>query len=302
MPRLWAPLVHRVGRRVTAEFRKVNLAMQSDPEFRLLPPPAQHLYYTLWCHPSMTYAGVVDWRPGRIAATSAGWTAEDVTTAGACLEARHFIVTDAETEECLVRSWIRFDGLLKQPRLSVSFVNAFHSTSSNDIRGVIVHELNKHAEREPDLVAWANPKVKEITSFPAIDPKVRATVSDPFGDEFGHRFGPGLAQTQPLVSPSVSVPPTTSTATATSQRATSSSRRSPETPLPDEWAPNDKHRAFAEKNRLDLEREAFRFRNHAASNDRRQRDWNAAFANWLDKAQPIQAPSHQRATGIPEGW
>lgn len=43
-----------------------------------------------------------------------------------------------------------------------------------------------------------------------------------------------------------------------------------------------------------------RFRNHAAQNDRRLRDWDAAFRNWLtnDRAKPV-APNRGQQ---PEGW
>ena len=61
-------------------------------------------------------------------------------------------------------------------------------------------------------------------------------------------------------------------------------RRAPETALPADWTPTDAHRKYASENRVDVDREAFKFRNHAAANDRRQRNWNAAFTTWLAKA------------------
>lgn len=68
------------------------------------------------------------------------------------------------------------------------------------------------------------------------------------------------------------------------QKATSRCR--PERPLPDDWAPNEKHAQQARERHADLAFEAERFRNHAKANDRRARDWDAAFRNWLMKAQP----------------
>lgn len=38
---------------------------------------------------------------------------------------------------------------------------------------------------------------------------------------------------------------------------------------------------------VDLDRETFRFINHAKQHDRRCRDWIAAWRNWIDKAQEI---------------
>ena len=73
--------------------------------------------------------------------------------------------------------------------------------------------------------------------------------------------------------------------------------------LPDDWKPNTKHQDYANENGVDLSSEAFRFRNHAHANDRRQVDWDAAFRMWLSKAVDFAPPKpKQRPVGIPEGW
>ena len=61
-------------------------------------------------------------------------------------------------------------------------------------------------------------------------------------------------------------------------------KRKPETVLATDWQPTDSHRAFASELGVDCDREARRFRAHAEANDRRMRDWDAAFRMWLDKA------------------
>lgn len=65
----------------------------------------------------------------------------------------------------------------------------------------------------------------------------------------------------------------------------SAGRRKPERPLPPEWLPTEAHRAYANDNGISLDFQADRFRNHAQANDRRARDWDAAFRNWLLKAE-----------------
>lgn len=64
------------------------------------------------------------------------------------------------------------------------------------------------------------------------------------------------------------------------------SRRSPETPLPETWKPSKVHEEKAREKYLDVNLQAETFRNHALANDRRARNWNAAFSNWLIKATP----------------
>lgn len=70
----------------------------------------------------------------------------------------------------------------------------------------------------------------------------------------------------------------------------SSSRRSPERALPAEWKPNAGHQMKAEEKHLDVTFLAESFRNHAQANDRRARDWDAAFRNWILKATPGTPP------------
>lgn len=159
---------------------QVNLAIWNDDDWLDLPPAAQHLYFVLVTHPGLSFAGVVEWRPARIAALAGGWTPEDVRRAAACLEARLFVVIDEATEECLVRSWVRFDGLLKQPILAVSFTKARAAVASREIRAVIVHEAQKHHAREPDLAGWGKPQVQELLGQRALDPRDRTLPDDPF--------------------------------------------------------------------------------------------------------------------------
>lgn len=67
-------------------------------------------------------------------------------------------------------------------------------------------------------------------------------------------------------------------------------RRAPELPLPVTWKPSALHEEKAREKYLDVNLQAETFRNHAETNDRRARNWNAAFNNWLIKATPGAAP------------
>src|SRR5690625_1904186 len=103
---------------------RINLDIWNDPDFRALPLPAQHLYLVLWTHPDLTYAGSIDWRPARLSGLTGGVDKAAIEEAADCLAARHFLVVDEETEEALIRSWIRFDGIMRQPRMAISCIRA----------------------------------------------------------------------------------------------------------------------------------------------------------------------------------
>lgn len=294
------------------DFARFNIAIWQDPDWRALPPPAQHLYTLLWMHPDLSYCGVLDWRPGRLVNFAQGWTADDIRTVARCLEARHFIVTDDVSEEVLLRSWVRFDGLLKQPRLSVSFANAYASVASNEVREVIIHELRKVHQLEPQLTAWANPRVASMLDLPSTDPKARANPEDPFRDgfayQFGDRFGPSLGQTALDVSGSVSVPPTPSTATATSSVSCydTNAPRKRGSRLPDGWEPDRQvwdqmAEQFPQVNLKAAHEKFIDYWQAKAGRDATKLDWNGTWRNWI-RTEAERAPNSRPRAGTDIDW
>ena len=153
-------------------YAQLNIAIWNDDDFRALTPQAQHLYFLLLSHPTLSYCGVGDWRPKRLASMATGWTSADVQRAGAELIDRLFIVVDEETEEFLVRTFVKNDPLMRQRNLGVSMARAFSLVASEGIRGVIVGELNRLAEVRPELKGLDSDEVRQVLVKPSIDPSV----------------------------------------------------------------------------------------------------------------------------------
>ena len=265
----------------------INTTIWTDDDWRELTRDEHWLYTLLLTHGTLNYAGVADWRPGRLAQNSADTTADDIERIGALLQAKRFIFIDSDTEEVLVRSFLRHDGLLKQPKLAVSMVNAYGSVSSKMIRKVIVHELQRLHGEHPEWRAFA---VDQVTALLKLSGADMAT--------FTPGFTPPLT---PAVTPAVTptgdhaqaLPTTTATTTSTpTDVGGSGGRRSPERPLPADWDPNGAHLDYARSKNLDIALETERFKAHAQANDRRLRDWNAGFRMWLTKAKPSPSQEH----------
>lgn len=270
----------------------INTGIWNDADYRNLTVDAQHLYYMLMTHPTLTYVGVADWRPKRLTAYAAGLTVERIEQAAQELASGHYIVIDEDTEEVLVRSFVKHDGLLKQPRLSVSMANAYAQTASNTIRGVVVHELLRQRDENPEFKCWADPRVADVLTQPAVNPK-----TDP---ALGHGFGPSLAQTEVQFGPGLGMRTSTSTSTSSKEDrdappalpieasdgkppSTPSTRKKPSKPIPDDWTPSDSHRAKAAAEQIDLPHETEKFRNNALAKDQRFANWDRAFTNWLSQ-------------------
>ncbi|GAA1337217.1 hypothetical protein [Arthrobacter roseus] len=73
--------------------------------------------------------------------------------------------------------------------------------------------------------------------------------------------------------------------TLSKESVPTSGNRRPNVALPVSWAPTSAHKEYTEVEGIRLDFEADRFRAHAEANDRRLRDWDAGFRNWLLKAE-----------------
>lgn len=105
---------------MTSDRAYINRGIWNDADHRNLSLEAQHLYYMLLTHPTLSYVGVVDWRPKRLLPFAKGLTIPRIEVAAAELSDGLYIVIDTDTEEVLIRSWVKHDGVLKQPRCSWS--------------------------------------------------------------------------------------------------------------------------------------------------------------------------------------
>lgn len=155
---------------------RIDLEIWNDDDFRELSPRAQHLYLVLLTSPTLSYCGVCDWRPSRILPLAGGWTRDGLEAAAEELAEKLYIVVDEGTEEVLVRSFVRNDGLMKQPKMAVAMAKAFAAVASKSIRGVVAHELKRLHEDQPDLNGWGEKwKAAELLSKDSIDPSTYPT-------------------------------------------------------------------------------------------------------------------------------
>lgn len=284
----------------------INRGIWNDADHRQLTPEAQHLYYLLLTHPTLSYAGVVDWRPNRLTPFARGLTVERIEAAAAELSAGLYIVIDEETEEVLIRSWMKHDGVLKQPRLAVSMANAYTRTASNDIRGVIVHELARQREAHPEYTCWEDSRVLDVLAQPSVSaedlppftPTVRASVGDGFRDGFTPNLPPGVGPG--LVSPPTPTPtPTPPSSTEEGESEGKARKRAPAgTRISDDFKITDEMRDWARENtpHVDIDWHTQKFIDHfAAQSGQRgvKTDWGRTWKNWM-RTEEERAPANRQ--------
>ncbi|MEV6070286.1 hypothetical protein AB0L82_27390 [Nocardia sp. NPDC052001] len=256
------------------EYAKLRIDIWADEDWSELSEPAQHLYLRLLAHPRLSKCGVTDWHPARLAAKTRGSTAQHISTAAMELVDRQFVVIDVGTEEILVRTHIKHDGIMRSVNGAIGVVNDYADISSPTLQAVVVHELRRLRDRYPDLACWSAaepraPRVLALLRRPAADP---AALPNPFVEsttkpmDFTETPEPEMAARRPIA-------------------------------LPHGWQPDA---ALVETMRaecpdVDLHAEHRKFADYYRATGRTMVDWPATWRNWIRRS----AESRTRPAG---GW
>lgn len=152
------------------KFAQIQIDIWNDTDFRNLTPAAQHLFFVLLSHPSLNHAGVGDWRPARLSGLSSGWTKADVEDAAGELVHELYVLIDEETEEFLIRSYVRNDALLKQPRMATAVAKGLAEVGSSVLRGVVIFELRRLHDEQPELKGWESREASSLLDSETVDP------------------------------------------------------------------------------------------------------------------------------------
>ena len=103
-------------------------------DFRTLTRGAQHLYFQLVSNPKLNAAGCVTIQPRKWAGQSSDATAAGVAEALSELVATRYVLTDDDTEELLVRSFIHHDRGYRNKFLLKSIETAIEAIESPSLR------------------------------------------------------------------------------------------------------------------------------------------------------------------------
>lgn len=125
------------------EFGKVYKRIWGDEDFKALPARQQLLYIKLVSQPDISLAGVLTYAPIRWAMQTSDLDADGLAADFTNLCRAGYVVADLDTQEVLVRSYIRQDGGWKSPKTMIGIGNAVDRILSPMLRGVISTELGR---------------------------------------------------------------------------------------------------------------------------------------------------------------
>lgn len=134
---------------------RILTAIWRDDDFRALPALAQHTYFTVVSQEELSAAGRIDFRPGRLAALSKDNTAKKIDASIEVLERNRFVVVDRDTEELLVRTYVKHDGILDRVNMGKAMGRAMVKIVSTSVRGALLTELGQLYEERPKAPGWA---------------------------------------------------------------------------------------------------------------------------------------------------
>lgn len=151
------------------QYALIHRAILDDPSWRCLTRSQQNLYLLLLLKLSTNLCGVVDWRPKKLAVNASDMTVETIEADAVVLEKKLYIVRDEDTDEVLIRSFLRNDAPLKSSKTAIAVRSSYTDTASSKLRGVIVFELQRLYKEQRDWQGWD--QVRDLLNLPSIDPR-----------------------------------------------------------------------------------------------------------------------------------
>jgi hypothetical protein len=148
-----------------------------DEDWKALSPLAKLLYLQLLGQKRLTYAGLLDLSVKRWGRAHPGVPLDQLRAALSELDNKRFVVVDQDTEEVLIRTFIRNDELYKQPQMLAAALRVAFDIESPILRAALAVELR----RLPAEVTGQAPAVAAVALEAGLreqPPAVKAAFAD----------------------------------------------------------------------------------------------------------------------------
>jgi hypothetical protein len=136
---------------------RLMCAIWNDPDYTSMNMGPQWLYEHLMSQGAINRAGVLSLTVRRWARGAQDVTVQDVEHYLRQLVDGGFVLTDEDTEEVLVRSFIRHDGIADQPNMLKAALNDARQIASPALRAALAAELRRLPAKRPDTTRMSYP-------------------------------------------------------------------------------------------------------------------------------------------------
>ena len=125
---------------------RILTSIWEDADFLALGEREQRLYLFLISQPNLNHAGLLDLTLRRWSRKARGLTSAELEKLLQALEETRFVVMDEDTEELLIRSFIRNDGVWRMPKVMGAAVSGALEISSKHLQRALLDEMDRIAE------------------------------------------------------------------------------------------------------------------------------------------------------------
>lgn len=122
---------------------RILTSIWEDSDFLELDEREQRLYLFLISQPNLNHAGLLDLTLRRWARKARGLTVAELEKRIGALEESRFVVVDDDTEELLIRSFVRNDGVWRMPKVMGAMVSGALEISSRRLQHALLGEMDR---------------------------------------------------------------------------------------------------------------------------------------------------------------
>lgn len=272
------------------DYGKIYTSIWGDPEFRALGRDAQHLYMQLLSQPDLSMAGVLTIARTRWA-QQAGVDESETDESMAVLTDHRFVFVDWDTQELLVRSFVRRDEGWRSPTTMKAIASAMNAVLSPILKSVLADEVRRidTSTLSEKISEKTGRSTKEVVmgyigSFLASVIPHSNTPSDTPSDNPSDTPTDGFSCVRARTATATEHANATAPANA---NATVSAPRQRGHRLPAEWRLSDDDRDYAVTRGIDADTEAENFRDYwhnKPGKDGLKLDWSLAWKTWIRKS------------------
>lgn len=175
---------------------RTQTAIWDNTEFLNLPPVQKAVYWVVYSQADINHCGVIALRVGRWA-TKFGVTPGQFRAALDGLESARFILIDDEYGELAIRTFIRNDGVMKQPNILRAAHRSLAQVFSAKIRASIACELSRLLDEFSSLVPEGSKPIitAMLADLDQASPNPSGTLPGTPREGFGDAFPEPVAST-----------------------------------------------------------------------------------------------------------
>jgi len=175
------------------EFGKIWFSLFQDDHFCAQPRLDKLVYVALVAQPAVNYAGILPMQLRKLR-KACGGTEEEIKAALIRLERNRYAFTDSDTEEILIRTFIRNDEVYKQPNLLLNALRSAAQVESPKLGAVLLDEIAK-----VEVPKFKNVAILKKLDAAMAEGNVRLTslsegMQEPFPEPFAEDFPEGLPE------------------------------------------------------------------------------------------------------------